>query len=95
MIVLDLGGVILAVLIGAFPAWMIWRGSQQLREDSELLRSDVARLRAENRRLRRGLDAITRRTIEEASVDPALKDFSIVILDEADKLREDLPDEPR
>ena len=95
MIVLDLGGVILAVVIGAFPALLIWRGSQQLRDDYDRLRSDAARLQGENRRLRRGLDAITRRTIEEAAVDPALKDFSIVILDEADKLREDLPDEPR
>lgn len=91
MIVLDLGGVIVALIIGAVPALMIWRGSQQLREDNDQLRAETARLQGENRRLRRGLDAITRRTIEEAAVDPALKDFSIVILDEADRLREDLP----
>lgn len=91
MIVLDLGGVIVAVIIGALPAFVIWRGSQQLREDNDQLRADTVRLQTDNRRLRRGLDAITRRTIEEASVDPALKDFSLVILDEADKLRRDLP----
>jgi hypothetical protein len=91
MVVLDLGGVIVAVIIGALPAFIIWRGSQQARMDNDELRSDVVRLRAENSRLRKGLDEITRRTIEEASVDPAVRDFCIVILDEADKLRRDLP----